>query len=166
VVTIWNSIRSFFARSSGDIRPGGPLISGSPVRYATAPSVTIVALVVEDQDRKLVADIGHRHQWDVHFANTCEDALEASNELVVPVILCDRDLPGTEWRDVVRSLASCPHRACVILISRVLDDYLWDEVGRRGGYDVLSKPLQEVDVVRAVRLASSYWNTLRSVRCS
>lgn len=163
--TIWHSIRSFFARSSG-IRPGRRAISGPPLRYATAASVTIVALVVEDQDRKLVADISRRHQWDVHFADTCEDALEASNELVVPVILCDRDLPGTEWRDVVRSLASCPHRACVILISRVLDDYLWDEVGRKGGYDVLSKPLQEVDVVRAVKLASSYWNTLRSVRCS
>jgi FixJ family two-component response regulator len=41
----------------------------------------------------------------------------------------------------------------------VVDTYLWNEVVRTGGFDVLSKPLREDDVVRAVRLAFSYWNS-------
>jgi hypothetical protein len=61
--------------------------------------------------------------------------------------------------ETVEDLASSPHRACVILVSGVLDAYLWDEVVRTGGYDVLYKPLREDDVVRSVRLAWSYWNS-------
>jgi FixJ family two-component response regulator len=60
---------------------------------------------------------------------------------------------------VMRILASAPQRPSVILTSRVVDDYLWQEVIRYGGYDVLSKPLREEDVVRSVRLAWSYWNS-------
>jgi hypothetical protein len=41
----------------------------------------------------------------------------------------------------------------------VVDTYLWNEVVSKGGFDVLSKPLREDDVVRAVRLAWSYWNS-------
>jgi len=40
-----------------------------------------------------------------------------------------------------------------------VDDYLWNEVVRRGGYDVLSKPLREEDLMRAIKLAWAYWNS-------
>ena len=101
------------------------------------------------------------NNWPRNFAKTCDQARSALDQLQAPVIFCDRDLKGGEWRDVVQVLASSPHRACVILTSRVVDDYLWNEVVQRGGYDVLPKPLREEDVVRAVRLAWSYWNTAR-----
>lgn len=159
VLTIWDSIRSFFAVIPRDDRAAERLVSGSPSRYATAARVIIVALVIEAQDRILLASIGRGHHWDMHFADTAQAALAAANELSAPIILYDRDLPGTEWRNVVQTLASSPHSACVILISKVSDDYLWNEVARTGGYDVLPKPLQEADVVRAVKLASSYWNS-------
>ena len=48
--------------------------------------------------------------------------------------------------------------ACILLISRVVDDYLWNDVVMSGRYDVLRSPLREDDVVRNVRLAWSYWN--------
>jgi FixJ family two-component response regulator len=81
------------------------------------------------------------------------------HKLKAPVVLCDRDLPGKGWRGTVEDLASSPHRACIILVSGVVDTYLWNEVVRTGGFDVLSKPLREDDVIRAVRLAWSYWNS-------
>jgi len=56
-------------------------------------------------------------------------------------------------------LSSSRHRPCVLLVSRVVDDYLWNEVVRRGGYDVLSKPLREEEVARAIKLAWAYWNS-------
>ena len=46
--------------------------------------------------------------------------------------------------------------ACIVLISTVVDAYLWNEVVRNGGYEVLAKPLREEDVAKAVRLAWSY----------
>ena len=115
--------------------------------------------MTSDEDRRLLAGICNRNGWHLLFADTCEEARAALDKLKAPVILCDRDLPGKGWRETVEDLASSPHRACIILVSGVLDAYLWDEVVRTGGYDVLYKPLREDDVVRSVRLAWSYWNS-------
>jgi FixJ family two-component response regulator len=115
--------------------------------------------VTSDEDRRLLAGICNRNGWYLRYADTCEEARAALDKLKAPVILCDRDLPGKGWRETVEGLASSPHRACIILVSGVLDAYLWDEVLRTGGYDVLYKPLREDDVVRSVRLAWSYWNS-------
>ena len=90
---------------------------------------------------------------------TSEEARTVLDKVKVPVILCDRDLPGNGWRATVEDLASSPQRTCIILVSGVVDNYLWNEVVRTGGFDVLSKPLREEEVVRAVRLAWSYWNS-------
>jgi len=53
-------------------------------------------------------------------------------------------------------LALSSHRACVILVSGVVDAYLWDEVVRKGGFDLLPKPLRKEGVIRTVRLARSH----------
>jgi len=82
-----------------------------------------------------------------------------ANQSMAPVILCDRDLPETNWREAVRSLAALPHRPVVILLSKVADEYLWNEVFRIGGFDILARPLRTEEVRRAVGLALSYWRS-------
>jgi FixJ family two-component response regulator len=62
-------------------------------------------------------------------------------------------------RDVIQMMVSSEHQAYVILVSKVADDYLWNEVVRRGGHDLLVTPLREEDVVRAIRLGWSYWDS-------
>ena len=123
------------------------------------PPLAIIGLVTGDEDRRLLTGICRRNCWHLLFADTPEQARSALDKVKAPVILCDRDLPGKGWRETVGDLASSSHRACVILVSGVVDTYLWDEVVRTGGYDVLSKPLREDDVVRVVRLAWTYWNS-------
>jgi hypothetical protein len=121
--------------------------------------ITIVALIAGERDCGLLKDVCARNRWSLHFTDTCGEAWTVLNRLKAPVVLCDRDLPGAEWRDVVHMMASSAHGACAILLSRVVDDYLWNEVIGKGGYDVLPKPLREDDIVRSVRLAWSYWNS-------
>jgi DNA-binding NtrC family response regulator len=121
--------------------------------------VTIVGLIRSDKDRELLAGVCDRSGWQVVFADNCCDAKTAVDRVKAPVVLCDRDLAETKWRDAIESLASPPNLACVILLSEAVDTYLWSEVVRGGGYDVLPKPLREDDVIRAVRLARSYWNS-------
>jgi CheY-like chemotaxis protein len=125
---------------------------------ASLAPIAVIGLVTNAGDRRLLAGICSRNHWDLQFADTREEARRALDNLQAPVILCDRDLPGNGWRETVEDLASSPHRPCIILVSGVVDTYLCDEVVRMGGYDVLSKPLREDDVIRAVRLAWSYWN--------
>lgn len=130
-----------------------------PAVRASLGRLTVMGLISGDADRRALAGICNRNGWNLIFAGTREEARAALDKLRVPVILCDRDLPGNGWRATVEGLASSPHRACVILVSAVVDTYLWNEVVRTGGFDVLSKPLREDDVARVVRLAWSYWNT-------
>ena len=46
-----------------------------------------------------------------------------------------------------------------MLVSKVIDDYLWSELVTYGGYEVVRKPLREDEVSRAVRMAWSYWSS-------
>jgi DNA-binding NtrC family response regulator len=125
------------------------------------PRITIVALVVSDHDREVLTCIANREPVDIHFAESHVDAWEAMNRLNSPVILYDRDWPNADWRTTVQALASSPHRCCVILASRVADDYLWQELIRCGGHDLLAKPFRADDVGRALKLALSYWKNAR-----
>jgi DNA-binding NtrC family response regulator len=96
---------------------------------------------------------------NIHFAESHADAWEAMNRWNSPVILYDRDWPNEEWRTAIQTFASSPRRSCVILASRVADDYLWQELIRCGGYDLLAKPFRADDVARSLKLALSYWRS-------
>lgn len=143
---IWQVINSVFTGSRAR-------------RKATPARIPVVALVASDQDRSVLAGISGQDLLEVHFAESCEEAYTVANRLAAPVILLDRDLPGTEWKAAVKSLADSPHGACVILMSGVVDDYLRQELTRRGGYDVLPKPLRSDQVTPLVKLALSYWTS-------
>ncbi len=52
---------------------------------------------------------------------------------------------------------SCPEPAS-LLASKVMDGYLWNEVVRNGGYDVLRKPLVLHPKFRGPCVAWWYWN--------
>jgi DNA-binding NtrC family response regulator len=159
---MWLTIQSLLARVAWLVRKGNPVCFrrvARPQKRASAAPLAIVGLVLNPQDRRLLAGLGSRNQWDLRLADTVEEAQVLSGELSASVILCDRDAAGAAWWQTVQALSSHPHRPCILLLSTVVDDYLWNEVVRRGGYDVLPKPLREEDVVRAIKLAGAYQNT-------
>jgi DNA-binding NtrC family response regulator len=142
---MWKAFRSLFAKAAE-----------SP----NAKGVAIVALVAGQRDRELLERLAGEQHWAIHFRDNCGEAWDLLRERGIPIAICDRDLPGTEWRDVLHLLGSSPgHFVYTILMSQVADDYLWNEVIRRGGYDLLAKPLREQAVLRAVRLGWSYCNS-------
>lgn len=146
IARLWHVIHSFF--------------SGKTASRKIFPSaIPMVALVVSDHDRALLTRVLTPEPMEIHFVESWEDARAEANSLTAPIILFDRDWPGTDWRLMVQNLAASPHQACVILMSAVADDYLWQELIRRGGYDLLAKPLRAENVARVVKLALSYWNS-------
>jgi DNA-binding NtrC family response regulator len=143
---VWEMVHSLF-------------IGGAPRRMTAASRVPVVALVVNEQDRHVLASVFGEDPLAVRFAESCEEAYSVTNQLAARVILLDRDWPGTDWKAAVEKLASSPHHPCVILVSGVSDIYLSQELARRRGYDVLPKPLRADKVERTVKLALSYWNS-------
>ena len=127
-----------------------------------SPSLTVVCILTSTADRLLLKDLASRNHWKAIFSSTTEEAHGAVNQTKPQVILIDRDVDGAVWRGAVSSLATASDGACVVLISSVIDEYLWNEVVTNGGYDVLRKPLHEDDVLRNVKLAWSYWSGTRN----
>ena len=125
----------------------------------TESEITLVALVLSDWNRALLARIAKDHRWVIHFARTSAEAWELLNEHKAQIFLFEREAPGADWRGMIRKVVSGPRLVCAILISDVTDDYLWNEVVMWGGHDVLVTPLREENVLRAVRLARLYWNS-------
>jgi FixJ family two-component response regulator len=155
---MWHAIQSLFSNVSTfverkKITPGSR--ASHRVNNPGPGPITVAGLVMDERDRASLSSLEEHDQWHVRFEDS--HSWSALSKLESPIIIWDRDLPCEDWRDVVHMLASLPQRPCVLFLSRVVDDYLWNEVVRVGGYDVLSKPLKDAEVLRAVRLAWSYW---------
>jgi CheY-like chemotaxis protein len=124
--------------------------------------IPVIALLVSDHDREVLSRISKHEPVEVHFAESRVEAWDDMNRFSSPLILYDRDWPNAEWRTAVHSFATFTPRPCVILASRVADEYLWQELIRCGGHDLLAKPLRAEEVTRALKLAFSYWKNARA----
>lgn len=122
-------------------------------------AIRILAVMPKDPDGHVLAQIAGRAKWYLEFAKTFESARELAARHEFAIILCDRDLPlVASWREAVRQLASAAPDSRIMLTSPVNNDYLWQEVIQRGGYDVLTKPFHEERVVRSISFAWSSAN--------
>ena len=99
-----------------------------------------------------MTDRHHRNAHKLPIARALVQNLDIS------VVLCERDLtPGT-WIDMLDHTSCLPHPASLIVTSRLADDRLWSEVLNLGGWDVLAKPFDRVEVIRSVGLAWEHWH--------
>jgi DNA-binding response OmpR family regulator len=126
---------------------------------SSIPGVSILCLLAEDPDRSLMTGLCRASQWEVSFSKTREEAEKALRELKPQIMLFDRDLAGPDWREFVKGFAAASGGACIMLVSKVVDEHLWNDLVSNGGYEVLRKPLREDELSRAVRMAWSYWSS-------
>lgn len=144
----------------------GPAPENRLEHSPSAAGMTLIALGLSTSDRAVLTESCLRYSWPVCFADTIRDAWNASERSRLPIVLCDRTLRGTDWKDAIRALSSPGKRVYSILVSRVIDGNLWDEVIRLGGYEVVPTPLHEEAVLRSVRLALLDWRSSAPIRAS
>jgi DNA-binding NtrC family response regulator len=119
-----------------------------------APTLLIVGPVEDDGGRDSALD---QFPWRTHRVRNCLEFLLHLCRSHPRVVVCERDLPDGDWRDVLEVTASLLSPPPVIVTSRLADDYLWAEVLNLGGYDVLAKPLDKQEVNRTLNLAWGHW---------
>ena len=78
------------------------------------------------------------------------------------VVICEQNLPDGTWQDLLGDLQSLSRPPMLIVCSLLADDRLWAEVLNIGGYDVLMKPFQAIEVARVVRMAARQDTGLRA----
>jgi FixJ family two-component response regulator len=119
-----------------------------------------------DDDHHALQTILHNTRWTLARASSWADAADFCARPGKPVILVDRYFRGSDWRFTVSSLVNLEADSCLILLSDVSDQYLWNEVVQHGGFDVLARPFEHSVVLRTLAFAQKHregvWPPLRS----
>jgi CheY-like chemotaxis protein len=119
-------------------------------------SVRLLAILPALEDGAQLRQIARGLGWSVSIVNTPAEAMARLQTEQVTAAICDQDLGEEDWRVVMNRIASLPRSPCVLLASRVMDQYLWNEVIQCRGYDVISKPFQGEELRRVVAFALSF----------
>ena len=77
----------------------------------------------------------------------------------IPVILCDEAMGPDGWKELLDRFALLTRPPCLIVTSRLADDYLWAEALNLGAYDVLARPFDRAEVIRTVCQARLHWHS-------
>jgi hypothetical protein len=159
---MWHSIKHWLETGSRliGLRGTEPAEQLPTSRGNLSPVITIVCLLADKDDRAVLGELAGNHRWELVTTENLERTAELAKRIDPQVILLDRDLSGADWRSSISACAASS-AACVVLVSKVVDDYLWNDVVLNGGYEVLPKPLRDDQVLRAVSLAQTYWTSVQ-----
>lgn len=136
-----------------------------PVRTEHATSgFTVLALSPDAEDHSSLAQLCSHEGWGFRSAHSARLALRVIRSKPVAVVICERDLPDGDWRDVLDDLQRLPTAPLMIVVSRLADEALWAEVLNLGGYDVLLKPFELKELMWSVTSAFRQWESQPRLR--
>jgi len=110
-------------------------------------------LVISKEDYESIGRFCRRLRWNLRYAANLPTALMNLQDQSFEVVIYDHELPDQDWRLAVTSLANTSPRSSILLLSRLGHPELWNEVIRRGGHDMLCKPISKESFESAVALA-------------
>ena len=133
---------------------GPELVKKRPARVLSASPLA--------EDHKMLRRILRDAPWNIVAASTYANAIARLTWDPVSIVVCERELPGGTWQDVLNHSAKKPEPPLLIVTSRLADEYLWVEVLNLGGYDVLAKPFDGEEVRRV--LTGAWTQTVSPIR--
>ena len=132
-----------------------------PQAYAfhdLVPAEVILAVRLSKPDRSALENIFATLPWKLTAVSTLAESVRRARTQSVPVMLCDRDLPGGGWKSLLERVGTLAQPPRLIVTSRLADESLWSEVLNIGGHDVLATPFDALEVQRVVSSASESWH--------
>jgi DNA-binding NtrC family response regulator len=125
-------------------------------------TISVLAVGIGGRERQTLEEVASEAKLELAFAETWKDSMTLLRHTPSVVVLCDRDIPDTSWRTAIEDLARVAPKSCVVLVSAVNDEYLWQEVVQHGGFDVIIKPFRSDQIRRRIDDAWLFWkSTLR-----
>ncbi|GEM_PF-5946657 len=102
-----------------------------------------------------LASLFRRYGWAVRPTKSLESAAAFLREHKAAVAICEEALPDGAWQDAARILHSSPCPPKLVVIGS--DRSLLNEVVASGGFDVLTPPLREPEVIWTIASAWHQW---------
>jgi hypothetical protein len=122
-------------------------------------SVRLVVLTQDEPFYKRLHNIATACEWRIGRAQSLE---EVETQIVSDpgsIVVYERDWDGGDWRSALGKLYEIPVHPCILLASRVADEYLWREVVRNHGFDILPVAAPDEKLIRVLKFA---WTWVRS----
>jgi hypothetical protein len=125
-----------------------------------------VALLVITRDPELyekLREIACGWKWTIHQTAEVNPSVAAcfSDSISIKIVVYDGDSIEGDWKDALAGIKLWEKQPCVLLASRVSDRYLWDEVVRCGGHDIIAKSAERQELMRTLRFAWFWKKTLQ-----
>ena len=106
-----------------------------------------------EEDHAILNALFQHNGWTLRGTSSLGSASALLREEATSVVITERDLPDGDWKDVLVAIHILRNPPLLIVISRLADDYLWAEALNLGAYDVLAKPLDQTETLRALTSA-------------
>ena len=128
-------------------------------------TATILSISPIKDDHDALKDIFNRSErmehtdsdWVLHPTPSLKSALPVLRGHQVAIVISERDLGLSTWKEVLAELVRLPNSPLLIVSSRSADEYLWAEALNIGAHDVLAKPFDAEEVVRVLGFAWRRW---------
>ena len=125
-----------------------------PAGASATGKISILLVSPDVEDENTLRRILNASTASVACCRSAADACVQVQSYSVTAVICERDLPDGNWRTVLAQCESSSPRPALLVTSRHADDSLWAEVLNLGGYDVLLKPFDPVEVARVVGMCT------------
>ena len=108
-----------------------------------------------------VHNAAKRSGWELKRARSVEQSLHTLDTFPARLVIYDWTPEDDDWRSAIDRLSTRPEHPCILLASRVIDEYLWAELVTHGGFDVIHRSADPEQVIRAVRFVIAQRNRAR-----
>ena len=92
-------------------------------------------------------------RWELRTLDSVVEAASLMAPGTKSLVVYDWETLDGDWSPGLQALKSMPGQTCVFLVSRSLDNNLWQEVIRLGGYDVLARSADSEEIKRNIAFA-------------
>jgi DNA-binding NtrC family response regulator len=121
------------------------------------PSLPILIVNSSSAESDQLKTVLGQNGLQPQIMSTCRMALDVLHQESFSMVLSNRILPDGDWKIILQALESIPERPELVVFSRQAEESLWYDVLQLGGFDVLSVPFNDADLIRVIGLAQNFW---------
>jgi DNA-binding NtrC family response regulator len=151
-----------FASFSGEALSKSASLEARSMREEAPAAAPILTCGLDSGLHRFYESLFDGFGFTVVRAGSRAEAIESLAARAAPVLICAANLSDGNWRDLLLSLRSLRLPPALIVAG---ETSIWNDVLEAGGFDVLSAPTQQDEVIWTVTAAWHDWmNRTESLR--
>lgn len=143
-----------FASFTGEAPSKLASLKAQPSRQEAPAAAPILTCGLDSALHRFYESLFDAFGFTVIRAGCRAEAIESLAARPTPVLICAANLPDGNWRDLLLHLRSLRLPPALIVVG---ETSIWNDVLEAGGFDVLSAPTQQDEVIWTVTAAWHDW---------